>query len=143
MRKNRKVSKRKSRIATYAAYFAVVLLTFFVMMVLNIMANTKCSQLQKSIADKEKILSLGEDELERNEIRWDAVKSSDNLEHALVKRGMAMYYPNPNQIVRMDEAGMVLPSQTSVALLRRKKQDRSTASYGGAGDRRAVRRVMR
>ena len=75
----------------------------------------------------------------------DSVKSSVNLERALVVSGMSMNYPKSNQIVRMDERGRVIPSQNSVAILRRKKQEqeRSTASFETRRPYNGIRRVIR
>lgn len=143
MRKNKIVSKRMSRVSVHTMHIGAVMITFFAMVVLNLMASSSCSHLSKTIADKENVLKQKRAELNRNVIRWEAAKSSSNLERALVKRGMAMYYPKPSQIVRMDENGRILPSQTSVAVLRRKMQDRATASFQGVPNRSGNRRIVR
>ena len=143
MGRNRIVSKRMSRISVHTMHIGAIMIMFFAMVVLNLMASSTCSQLSKSIADKENILKQKRVELNRNIVRWEAAKSSSNLERALVKRGMAMYYPKPSQIVRMDESGKVLPSQASVAVLQRKKQNRETASYQGVGSRVRNTRIIR
>lgn len=145
MRKNKKISKRMSRITVNMMHLGAIMLTFFVMVVLNLMASSSCSQLTKIIADKEKQLADSKVELSKNIVRWDSVKSSVNLERALVVRGMSMNYPKSNQIVRMDERGRVIPSQNSVAVLRRKKQEqeRSTASFETRRPYNGIRRVIR
>lgn len=145
MRKNKKISKRMSRLTVNMMHLGAIMLTFFVMVVLNLMASSSCSQLTKIIADKEKQLADSKVELSKNIVRWDSVKSSVNLERALVVRGMSMNYPKSNQIVRMDERGRVIPSQNSVAVLRRKKQEheRSTASFETRRPYNGIRRVIR
>lgn len=145
MRKNKKISKRMSRITVNMMHLGAIMLTFFVMVVLNLMASSSCSQLTKIIADKDKQLADSKVELSKNIVRWDSVKSSVNLERALVVRGMSMNYPKSNQIVRMDERGRVIPSQNSVAVLRRKKQEqeRSTASFETRRPYNGIRRVIR
>lgn len=145
MRKNKKISKRMSRITVNMMHLGAIMLTFFVMVVLNLMASSSCSQLTKIIADKDKQLADSKVELSKNIVRWDSVKSSVNLERALVVRGMSMNYPKSNQIVRMDERGRVIPSQNSVAVLRRKKQEqeRSTASFEPRRPYNGIRRVIR
>jgi hypothetical protein len=145
MRKNKKISKRMSRLTVNMMHLGAIMLTFFVMVVLNLMASSSCSQLTKIIADKEKQLADSKVELSKNIVRWDSVKSSVNLERALVVRGMSMNYPKSNQIVRMDERGRVIPSQNSVAVLRRKKQEqeRSTASFEPRRSYNGIRRVIR
>lgn len=145
MRKNKKISKRMSRLTVNMMHLGAIMLTFFVMVVLNLMASSSCSQLTKIIADKDKQLADSKVELSKNIVRWDSVKSSVNLERALVVRGMSMNYPKSNQIVRMDERGRVIPSQNSVAILRRKKQEqeRSTASFETRRPYNGIRRVIR
>lgn len=134
-----------SRLTVNMMHLGAIMLTFFVMVVLNLMASSSCSQLTKIIADKEKQLADSKVELSKNIVRWDSVKSSVNLERALVVRGMSMNYPKSNQIVRMDERGRVIPSQNSVAVLRRKKQEqeRSTASFETRRPYNGIRRVIR
>lgn len=143
MRKNRKISKRMSRVTAHTMHIGAIILTVFVMVVLNLMASSSCSQLTKSIADKEMELASEKTELEKNIINWDAEKSSVNLDRALVSRGMSMNYPRPSQIVQMSSSGKVLPGQNSVAILRRKKKDSATANYGGSQVRTENRRVIR
>lgn len=145
MRKNKKISKRMSRLTVNMMHLGAIMLTFFVMVVLNLMASSSCSQLTKIIADKDRQLADSKVELSKNIVRWDSVKSSVNLERALVVRGMSMNYPKSNQIVRMDERGRVIPSQNSVAILRRKKQEqeRSTASFETRRPYNGIRRVIR
>ena len=52
MRKNKKISKRMSRLTVNMMHLGAIMLTFFVMVVLNLMASSSCSQLTKIIADK-------------------------------------------------------------------------------------------
>lgn len=144
MRKNRKVSKRMSRLSVHTMHIGVVLITFFAVIVLNLVAGSSCSRLRTAIAENEKVLAQVKAERDRNILRWEEAKASKNLDLALVRRGMAMRRPELSQIVRMDGDGHVLPSQTSVAILQRRKEGRATASLDPAAGRgRRVRRVMR
>lgn len=143
MRKNRKVSKRMSRISVHTMHIGAVMLTFFAMIVLNLMASSRCSQLSKSITDKEAALKAKQAELNRNIVKWETEKSSSRLDHALLERGMSMNYAKPSQIVRMDDRGMLRPSQASVEVLRRRMGNQATASYEGARRRGGTRRVIR
>lgn len=143
MRKNRKISKRMSRISVHTMHIGAIMVTFFAMIVLNLMASSSCSQLTKAIAEKEMELADDRTELNKSIVRWEEKKSSRNLEQALARRGMAMDIPAPNQRIRMGADGRVLPGQNSVALLRRKKQDRSIVSYEGNHSHNGARRVIR
>ncbi len=123
MKKNRKVSKRMSRISVHTMHIGAVMLMLFVMVILNLLASSSCNQLMKRIDEKERRLGKCEAELERSMARWDAMKSTDNLDRALVKWGLAMKVPHPNQMIRMDSAGRPVAGQTSVALARQRGQN--------------------
>ena len=139
MKKNALVSSKMNLVSTLCTCFVSVLITVVIVVVMNLFSKSACTRLVKSINEKERVLTQCKAELDRNIARWEAAKSSGNLERALIKRGMAMYYPKPNQIIRMDSSGSVLPSQTSVALLQRRAQERSTAQFNGAGVRSSKR----
>ena len=140
MRRNRKVSKRMSRISVHTMHIGAVMLMLFVMVILNLLASSSCNQLVKIVDQKDKELKSCNEELERTSARWDAMRSSDNLDRALVKRGISMHIPNPNQIILMDASGHPQPGQTSVALLRQRVQGGISAQVsvpaGGAARRR-------
>ena len=120
-----------SRIVSHSMSVGGVILLLFLMVIFNLMGTSQCSQLMKSINDKERQLVMCKAELERSVAQWESAKASGNLERALLKRGMAMNYPNPRQIIRMD-GGKPLPGQTSVALLQRRANAFRTAQYDGA-----------
>jgi len=120
MRKNRKVSKRMSRISMHTMHVGAVMLMLFVMVILNLLASSSCDQLMKRIDEKEKVLRLREADLDNAMSRWDLMKSSDNLDRALIKFGLSMRIPQENQIVRMDAKGRPKAGQTSVALARQR-----------------------
>ena len=140
MGRNKKVSKRSSRIAMHVCNFGMVLLASFAMLALNLAASAKCNQLVKQIDDKSKKLKRLEAELDRSTARWDAMRSSDNLDRALVKWGISMRPPSANQIVRMNSDGFPHPGQTSVALVRQRTQSAMSASVQRPSSRRSSRR---
>jgi len=140
MRRNRKVSKRMSRISVHTMHIGAVMLMLFVMVILNLLASSSCNQLIKIVDQKEKTLQSCDAELERTSSKWDAMRSSDNLDRALVKWGLSMHSPSANQIIRIDASGHPYPGQTSVALLRQRVQGGYSAQVstpaGGAARRR-------
>lgn len=142
MRNNRRISRKLSSAMTFSMSVGAVILLLFIVVIFNLMGLSQCSQLMKTINGKERQLTMWKAELERNVAQWEAAKASGNLERALIKRGLAMYYPNPHQIVRMDADGRPLPGQTSVALLQRRANAFRTAQYSaphGGSVKRAVR----
>ena len=143
MRNNRRIPKKLSSVVTFSMSVGAIILLLFIVVIFNLMGLSQCSQLMKTINTKEAQLTMWKAELERNVAQWESAKASVNLERALIKRGIAMYYPNPHQIVRMDANGKPLPSQTSVALLQRRANAFRTAQYnashGGVTTKRSVR----
>lgn len=124
----------------FALHILGVFVAGILVVIFNQLASTGCTQLMKRLADADARLAACEGELERAVARWDAMKSSDNLDRALLKRGLAMYYPNPNsQIIKLDASGRPLPGQNSVALARQRSAASATAAVGHA-PRRAGRR---
>lgn len=131
MRKNRKTTKRASSIAANTARLAVPLATAAGMVMFYMTASVKCNALAKSVDASEKELVKATADRERAQAKWDAVRSSGNLDRALMKWGLAMNLPSPAQIVRMDENGRPHPGQMSVALA----QQRAAASQSARAAR--------
>lgn len=130
---NKKISKKRSRISTHACHFAMVMLACFAMTGLNMAASSKCNQLMKQLDGKSRELKRLEAELDRATAAWDAVRSPDSLDRALVRWGISMQAPGANQIVRMDAGGRPHPGQTSVAMLRRRAQGALSAVVSASG----------
>ena len=76
MRRNRKRSKKMSVMASRSMHIGAVLVMFFVMVILNLLASSSCTQIMKSIGEKERTLAKLEDERMRESARWDAVQRS-------------------------------------------------------------------
>ena len=84
----------------------------------------------KSIGEKERTLAKLEDERMRESARWDAMKTADNIDRALLRFGLSMRYAKAEQIVRMDAAGRPKPGQLAVARARKNSANYRTASAG-------------
>lgn len=129
MKKNRRRSKKMSVMASRSMHIGAVMVMFFVMVILNLLASSSCNQIMKSIGEKERTLAKLEDERMRESARWDAMKTADNIDRALLKFGLSMRYAKAEQIVRMDSAGRPKPGQLAVARARKNSSVR-TASVG-------------
>ena len=129
MKKNRRRSKKMSVMASRSMHIGAVMVMFFVMVILNLLASSSCNQIMKSIGEKERTLAKLEDERMRESARWDAMKTADNIDRALLKFGLSMRYAKAEQIVRMDSAGRPMPGQLAVARARKNSSVR-TASVG-------------
>ena len=139
MRHNRKVSRRRSVIGMHVMHFGAVLLIVVGLLILNMLAESTCNQLMKSIGQKDRLLQARQAEYERAKARWEAAKSTDNLDRALNRRGLMMNFAKANQIIKVDgTTGKFLPGQRSVALARQRR-DRLAMAVSSASP--AVRRV--
>lgn len=118
MRRNRKVTNRMSVIAGTTMHAAAVVVILFVMVILNVLASSSCSQLMKSIGEKERLLEKLGGELSQETSRWQAMTTPDRLEAMLLRRGMAMRLPRSDQWVRLMPNGQPHPGQLSVKRLK-------------------------
>lgn len=107
----------------FAMLFVVV-----VAAILNLMAEAGCEQETNLIGDKERQIKALEDAKVREAARWEELKTADKLEERLYRNGMKMSYAQPQQIIRINAAGKVIPGQRSVALAKQRSRTRSTAN---------------
>ena len=128
MRQNRKVSRRRSVIGMHVMHIGAVVVTRGVMVVLNTLAESSCGQLMTSIGQKDRTLTARQAEFERVSARWEATKSTDNLNRALGRRGLEMNYAKAHQIIHVEKNGTLRPGQQSVALARQRFDRLATAS---------------
>jgi hypothetical protein len=115
MRKNRKMSKKMSVMAGRTVQIGAVMIMLFAVVILNMLASSSCKHLTKTIREKEIQLTRLEKERDREAARWDKMKTSENLEAALIKHGLAMRIPRAEQVVRLRSDGRPYPGQRSVA----------------------------
>lgn len=115
MRKNRKIPKKMSVMASNTMHFGAVIVVLFVMVIINLLASSSCQQQLKTIGEKERMLAKLEEERVRESARWEEMKTPEKLESALLRHGLAMRYPRPEQVVRMKADGKPYPGQLSVA----------------------------
>lgn len=114
MRKNRKVTKRMSIVASNTMHIGAVVLMLFVMVILNLLASSSCQHQHKEIGEKERELAKLEDSLTRESTRWEEMKTRERLDAALRNHGLMMDSPAPDQIVRVLKNGRVRAGQLSV-----------------------------
>ena len=129
MKRNRKRTRRMSVAARQTMHVFGVIVVLFAMVILNMLASSSCTQLQKTIGEKERLLKALENDRERESARWDGMKTLDRLETSLVRLGMDMKYPKAVQIVMMDSAGRPRVAQNSVKEARRRQGAAVSAAY--------------
>lgn len=127
-RKNRRVTKRMSVAAVGSWNIFAMVFFLVVAAILNLMAEARCEQETNVIGNKERQIKSLEDAKVREAAKWEELKTSDKLEERLYRNGMKMSYAHPQQIVRINAAGRVIPGQRSVALAKQRSRTRSTAN---------------
>ena len=115
MRRNRKVPKKMSVVATNTMRFGAILVFFFVMVILNLLSSSSCTQLMKTKGEFERELAKLEDARMRESTRWEEMKTPERVEAALLRHGLSMRVPRPEQNVQMKGDGAPYPGQLSVA----------------------------
>ena len=132
MKKNRKTSKRMSRLVSNTFRAGAAIAALFAVSLLDMFASSSCNQLVKTADAREKILQRRRADLENAQAKWDAKRSSGNLDRTLIKHGISMRHPSPAQIIRMDALGRPVPGQMSLALARQRIDGQTVAAGGGA-----------
>jgi len=115
MGKNRKIPKKMSVVANTTLRIGAVIVVFFVMVILNVLSSSSCSQLVNEKGEKERLLRKLDAALARETSRWDAMKTPDRVEAALIRHGLAMKLPRADQNVYMNRDGQPRHGQLSVA----------------------------
>ena len=117
-----------SVVAANTMRFGAILVLFFVMVILNLLSSSSCKQLMKTKGDLERELAKLEDSRMREATRWEEMKTPDRVEEALLRHGLAMRVPRPEQNVQMKPDGTPYPGQLSVARARQRAGLAMTAS---------------
>jgi len=103
-----------SVVATNTMRFGAIIVFFFIMVILNLLASSSCTQLLKTKGELERELVKLEDSWMRESTRWEEMKTPERVEAALVRHGLLMHTPKPEQAVRMRANGTPYPTQLSV-----------------------------
>jgi len=120
MRKNRKIPKKMSVVATNTMRFGAIVVFFFVMVILNLLASSSCKHLLKTRGELERELVKLEDSWMRESTRWEEMKTPERIEAALLRHGLLMHHPKPEQTVQMRTDGTPYPGQLSIARARQR-----------------------
>ena len=129
MRKNRKMSKKMSVMAGRTVQIGAVMAMVFVVVIFNMLAQSSCKHLEKSIREKERQFARLDDEKEREEARWAKMETNESLDAALLRHGLSMNLPRAAQQVRLRSDGTPYPGQISVAKASARNRMSQTAQY--------------
>ena len=127
-----------SVMATNTMRFGAIILVSVVMVLMNILSSSSCTQLQNRKGELEREIVKLENARIRESSRWEEMKTPDRVERELLRHGMSMKLPRPDQAVRLRADGTPQLGQLSVvrAAVRR---GLSTASVGTKPSRVAPR----
>ena len=128
MRKNRRIPKRMNVLTRTTARFGAVLVVLFAMVIMNILATSSCQQISMSIGRGERELASLEDACNREATRWQQMTAPEKIDSALLRHGLAMKPPRPDQNVYMKSDGKPYRGQPSVAAVGRRNGGK-TATY--------------
>ena len=140
MRKNRKTSKRMSVVATNTMRFGAIIVFFFVMVILNLLSSSSCTQLLNEKGEKERELAKLEESHRRESTRWEEMKTPEKVEAALFRHGLRMSTPRADQCIRLNARGVPYPNQLALTRLRQRAGTAATVRYV-APSARAKRKV--
>jgi len=143
MKKNRRTSKSMSVMATNTMRFGAIIVFFFVMVILNILSSSSCTQLMKIKGQLERDLSALDDSFMRESMRWESMTTPELVERALVAKGLDMRPPKASQTVKMGTDGLPRPGQMSVAEARRRNAGRAAEMRPAEQAVRGYRRSSR
>ena len=128
MRKNRRIPKKMSVVASNTMHFGALIVVFSVMVIVNLLASSSCSQLMKAIGEKERQLVKLEDAKARESTRWEEMITPERVKTALRSHGLLMDVAQSHQWVHMRSDGPPVPGQLSVARARQRSMEQ-TARY--------------
>lgn len=135
-RRNRKINKKLSVNVVVGTHLGAVIAFLFLMVILNLLASSSCQQLMKRIGAQERELVRLEDARNREAMRWEELKTTDKVEAALLKHGLSMRAPRPEQNVLMKSNGQPYPGQLSVA----KRMAANTVNVASVAPRQSRKR---
>ena len=117
-----------SVVATNSMRFGAIIVFFVMMVILNLLSSQSCSQLLKQKGEMEREIAKLEDAHMRESTRWEEMKTSENIEAALLRHGLSMHTPRPDQTVRLLSDGTPRPGQLSLAKSKARLNVRNVAT---------------
>ena len=130
MRRNVKSSTRTSRITRFTMGGIALVIAVVTAVLICFRAESTCQDLRRTISAQERELKRLRDDYERESARWEEMTKPEHLERALVRHGLSMHYPKPEQVIRMRADGRPYPNQISVAKVEQRSALGATASLG-------------
>ena len=127
-------------VATNTMRFGAIIVFFFVMVILNLLSSSSCTQLLNEKGEKERELAKLEESHRRESTRWEEMKTPEKVEAALFRHGLRMSTPRADQCIRLNARGVPYPNQLALTRLRQRAGTAATVRYV-APSARAKRKV--
>lgn len=141
MRRNRKIPKKMSVVAVNTLRFGAIIVFFFVMVILNLLSSSSCTQLHNAKGELEREIARLDDAKMRESTRWEEMTTPEKVEESLVRFGIAMRPPRPEQMVRMTRDGRPHAGQLSLARLKSRTGVKAASVTSSAKDVQSAVRV--
>ena len=109
-----------SVVATNTMRFGAIIVFFVIMVILNLLSASSCTQLLKEKGEKEREIAKLDADRMRESTRWEEMKTPEKIEMALLRHGLAMKFPRADQTIRLRPDGTPGPGQYSVKLARQR-----------------------
>lgn len=132
-RRNCRKSQTMNVMTGRTFHVAGIILTLLVAVVMNLVAESRCTQVRDSIGEKEKLLARLEQDRQRESAAWEQMTTASSLERALVRHGLNMRFPKSEQVIRMDASGTPRYGQRSVELAKNRLSAATTVVLNSRG----------
>lgn len=132
-RRNCRKSQTMNVMTGRTFHVAGIILTLLVAVVMNLVAESRCTQVRDSIGEKEKLLARLEQDRQRESAAWEQMTTASSLERALVRHGLNMRFPKSEQVIRMDASGTPRYGQRSVELAKSRLSAATTVVLNSRG----------
>ena len=116
-----------------------LVVTIFIMLMTYWSLDSRCSTISRDILAAEKRYAALEAECVQEMAHWDSMKTPERLSEKLLRFGLEMKYPHPDQVIRMSADGQPVPRQRSV--VRARQRARTETMVMQAGDISAKERI--
>jgi len=113
MAKNRRRSRGRQLVTLVPKPVGVGFVAVVSLALVYLWMGHKCSQYSEEIKQLENQCSELDNDKIREETKWNAMKTAEQLDSLLMRNGLLMVYPNAAQIVRVGGASHGLPAGAS------------------------------
>ena len=128
-----------SVLATNSMRFGAIIVFSGVMVILNVLSSSRCAQLLKEKGEMEREFARLENSHRRESARWEEMTTPDRLEVALLRHGLLMKTPRPDQVIRMTSDGNPRAGQLSLAKMKLRNGGRTAGVPRPASRNRNLR----